>query len=149
MRRIEDPRLLKGAGRYTDDLTAILLGEPETLSADDRAALAAMQVAVLETSADRVRVEGDRILCFADATGKAHSFDTVYSAMGTVPRNGLARQLGAALNDTGCMVVDEHGRTSAPGVWAAGDVVRGLNQINVAMGEAAIAATDIHNHLRR
>jgi NADPH-dependent glutamate synthase beta subunit-like oxidoreductase len=34
-------------------------------------------------------------------------------------------------------------RTSEPDVWAAGDVVRGLNQISVAIGEAAIAATAI------
>ena len=42
--------------------------------------------------------------------------------------------------------MDEHNRTTVPGLYAAGDVVRGLNQIVVAMGHAAVAATDIHNH---
>ena len=39
--------------------------------------------------------------------------------------------------------------TGVPGLYAAGDVVRGLNQIAVATAEAAVAATDIHNRLRQ
>ena len=36
-------------------------------------------------------------------------------------------------------------RTSDPRVYAAGDVVPGLNQIAVAMGQGEIPAVDIHN----
>jgi thioredoxin reductase (NADPH) len=32
-----------------------------------------------------------------------------------------------------------------PGLFAAGDIVKGLDQIVVGMGHAAIAATRIHN----
>jgi thioredoxin reductase (NADPH) len=35
-----------------------------------------------------------------------------------------------------------------PRLYAAGDVVRGLNQFVVAAAESAIAATDIHKKLR-
>jgi thioredoxin reductase (NADPH) len=35
-----------------------------------------------------------------------------------------------------------------PGLFAAGDVVSGLNQISIAMGQAAVATTAIHNRLR-
>ena len=38
-------------------------------------------------------------------------------------------------------------RTSVPGLYAAGDVTLELHQISVATGQAAIAATDIHNSL--
>ena len=34
-----------------------------------------------------------------------------------------------------------------PGLYAIGDVVRGLNQISVAADHAAVAATRIHNSL--
>jgi thioredoxin reductase len=44
-------------------------------------------------------------------------------------------------------VVAKHQETSVSGLYAAGDLVRGLNQISVASGEAAIAATAIHNRL--
>jgi thioredoxin reductase (NADPH) len=43
--------------------------------------------------------------------------------------------------------VDAHQRTSIPRIYAAGDVVHELSQISVAIGHAAIAATDIHNGL--
>ena len=48
----------------------------------------------------------------------------------------------------GCLLVDAHQRTTVAGVYAAGDVVLSLDQISVAMGQAAIAATAIHNDLR-
>lgn len=51
------------------------------------------------------------------------------------------------MNDTGCLSVDEHQRTSVEGLYAAGDVVRGLDQITVAQAEGAIAATAVHNYL--
>ena len=44
--------------------------------------------------------------------------------------------------------MDAHQATSVAGLYAAGDVVRGLNQIAVAGAEAAVAATAIHNALR-
>ena len=45
----------------------------------------------------------------------------------------------------GQLVVDDHLQTTVPGLYAAGDVAAGLNQIAVAYGHAAIAATAIHN----
>ena len=45
------------------------------------------------------------------------------------------------------VVVDRHQQTSVSGLYAAGDVVAALNQLSVATGHAAIAATAIHNSL--
>lgn len=133
---------------YTDKLTVILLGETDTLSAEERARLAAMDIEICETSAAGVRIEDDRVLAFDDADGRRRTFDTVYSAMGTIPQGRLAAELGAMVDPGGCLEVNDHQETSVRGLFAAGDLVRGLNQINVAMGEAAIAATAIHNRLR-
>ena len=44
-------------------------------------------------------------------------------------------------------MIDEHQRTTIPGLYAAGDVVKGLDQISHAMGEAGVAATTIRNDL--
>jgi thioredoxin reductase (NADPH) len=38
-------------------------------------------------------------------------------------------------------------RTDVPGLYAAGDVVFGLDQISHAMGEGGVAATSIRNDL--
>ena len=68
--------------------------------------------------------------------------------MGSDAHADLVRPLGTRLDANGYIVTDHHQRSSTDGLFAAGDVVRGLNQISVAIGEAAIAATTIHNGLR-
>lgn len=76
------------------------------------------------------------------------NFDVVYLALGCSPQHDLARSLLARCDEHGALKVNEHQETSVPGLYAAGDVVRGLNQVIVAAAKSAIAATDIHNTLR-
>jgi thioredoxin reductase (NADPH) len=79
--------------------------------------------------------------------GRKLAFDVLYPALGLTHASQLATALGARAQDDGQLEVDAHFQTSVPGLYAAGDVALGLNQINVAAGQAAIAATDIHNRL--
>ena len=75
-------------------------------------------------------------------------FDVVYLALGCSPQHSLARSLNAQCDEHGALVVNSHQETSICRLYAAGDVVRGLNQVAVAAAEGAIAAVDIHNKLR-
>ena len=75
------------------------------------------------------------------------AFVTLYPALGSTIRSELAVAAGARASDDGCLEVDAHQRTSVPGLFAAGDVVKGLDQISHAMGEAGVAATAIRNAL--
>ena len=131
---------------YSDRVTLIHIGDPDALT--EREALVRLGVELVETPIEKVHLEGDRVtaLCWGGAN---RSFDLVYSALGTSPNAELAQALGARLADDGRLEVDLHQKTSVPGLYAAGDVVRGLNQIAVATAEAAVAATDIHNSLRQ
>jgi thioredoxin reductase (NADPH) len=133
---------------YTDALTLIHVGPPDALPADQRGALARAGVTVIEAPIDSVELQPERprALCFS-GTGR-REFDALYSALGVTPRTGLALAAGARHDDEGRLVVDDHQQTSIPGLYAAGDMVRGLNQITTAQGEAAIAATAMHNRLR-
>ena len=133
---------------YTDALTLIHVGPPDALPADQRGALARAGVIVIEAPIDSVELQPERprALCFS-GTGR-REFDALYSALGVTPRTGLALAAGARHDDEGRLVVDDHQQTSIPGLYAAGDMVRGLNQITTAQGEAAIAATAMHNRLR-
>ncbi|UGQ48665.1 NAD(P)/FAD-dependent oxidoreductase [Massilia endophytica] len=81
--------------------------------------------------------------------GEEHCFDVLYPMLGETARSELAAALGAETGECAKLVVDGHQRTSVPGLYAVGDVVLGLNQIAVATGHAAIAATAIHNALPR
>ena len=93
-----------------------------------------------------LRIRDDRLI-LASAGGE-RSFDVVYLALGCSAQNELARSLGALCDEHGALQVNAHQETTVPGLYAAGDVVRGLNQIVVAAAESAIATTDIHNKLR-
>jgi thioredoxin reductase (NADPH) len=64
--------------------------------------------------------------------------------MGATVRSKLARRLGAKANEAGCLIVDKEMRTNVPCGWRRHTR---LDQISVATGQAAIAATHIHNTL--
>lgn len=73
--------------------------------------------------------------------------DSLYSALGMQVRSGLVVPLGAGLDELGYVLSDERQQTAVPGLFVAGDVSRGLNQISVAIGEAAVAASAAHRWL--
>jgi thioredoxin reductase (NADPH) len=129
-------------------LSVTLLTDGPALSEALRARLAAQDVAIAAFMPGSLRLVGDAIWA-ADSQGKdLPAFDVAYGALGVDPQTQLLVKLGVRLDAGGCVGVDAHQRTSVPGLYAAGDVVRGLDQISVAVGEAAIAATAIHNDLR-
>ena len=82
------------------------------------------------------------------AEGDAAQVDTLYPALGSRPNIALMAQLGLRTNPERCIVTDAHQRLGLRGLYAAGDVVAALDQISVATGHGAIAATTIHNDLR-
>lgn len=133
---------------YSDDVTFIHVGPPGSLPAAMRRTLTEAGVEIVESVIQHVVIEKHRITAFDFGAGKPRPFDVIYSAMGVTPRSRLAVEAGCRLDDGGRLVVGDHQETSVPGLYAAGDVVRGLNQISTACGEAAIAATDVHNRLR-
>jgi len=132
---------------YSDQVTFIHVGSAP-LPPETRAKLGKAGVEVIDGAIQGVVIEKRRITAFDFGAREPRRFDVVYSALGVTPRNQLAVRAGAKLDESGRLVVGEHQETSVPGLYAAGDVVRGLNQISVAEGEGAIAATDVHNRLR-
>lgn len=86
-------------------------------------------------------------LTLRDSEDAPHPFDVLYAALGCHPLAELACTLGAGVDTTGNLVTDAHGMTDVAGLYAAGDVTGGLDQISGAWGQAAIAATALHNSL--
>lgn len=86
----------------------------------------------------------------AQVTGtddQSHRYDTLYPVLGSDAQSALALSLGAAHDDNDELDVDDRMQTTVDGLYAIGDVVSALNQISVAVGHAAIAATAAHNRL--
>ena len=132
----------------TYSVSVSLLSDGRSLSPETRLTLTREGVALAAIQPESLRFERDAIWA-ADPAGAALApFDVAYSALGNEPQTQLLATLGVTLDAGGCIGVDAHQQTSISGLYAAGDAVRGLDQLSVAAGEAAIAATAVHNSLR-
>jgi thioredoxin reductase (NADPH) len=132
---------------FTADLTLVAPEGEHELSSEDRASLMEAGVTILDGPVRAIEPEADSIAVIVE--GQRHSFASLYPALGSDTHTMLAEQLGARLNEDGCIGVDAHQRTSVPGLYAAGDVVIGLDQISHAMGDGGVAATTIRNDLAK
>ncbi|MGY0633853.1 NAD(P)/FAD-dependent oxidoreductase [Luteimonas sp. A478] len=140
-------RTLPGHARFLRGYARRVVLLPEDGELDPKSA-AEMQELGVEVFAPggRLAYDGSRCIWHA-ADGTATAFDTVYPYLGYEGRNALVADWGLQAGEEGELQVDSHQQTSRPGLYAIGDVVSGLNQIAVAVGQAAVAATHAHNAL--
>jgi thioredoxin reductase (NADPH) len=131
---------------YTADITLIAPDKAHMLSADDRARLQEYGVPTVDGPCHAVAAHDNCIV--VDTAEGHHAFDSIYPALGSDTRTELATQIGCELRDDN-IKVDSHQRTTVAGVYAAGDVTLGLDQISHAMGEGGVAATTIRNDLAK
>ena len=131
---------------YTSDITVLTLGQ--ILASAEQKKLKEAGTRIIEEPISAIYVEGEKIAALRIGSNKEYQFDSIYSALGCRVRSELAKTLAAQYDEIEALTVDRHQRTSVAGLYAAGDVVQGLNQICVATGQAAIAAMDIHNCLK-
>lgn len=131
---------------FATDVTLFSVTDPIELSDEDHARL----------DNGRVRAVGNPVTGISLNAGQMtlslqgeppQEFDVVYAALGTRVNSGIVRDLGVECAPNGELIVNSHQQTTVDNLYAAGDIVKGLNQITVAMGHAAIAATAIHNRL--
>lgn len=75
--------------------------------------------------------------------------DSVIMALGTSPNPLIARTTaGLETNRRGCIVADEDGITTRPGVFAGGDAVTGAATVILAMGAGRKAAAAIDRYVK-
>ncbi|MFD3991345.1 NAD(P)/FAD-dependent oxidoreductase [Streptomyces sp. NPDC058583] len=96
-------------------------------------------------------VEDDRLTGVRLADGRTVARSVVFAAATRLAaRDGVLRQLGAELRETPFgefVVVDEVGRTSVPGVWAAGNVTGPQEQVVNAVSRGYRAAAALNSEL--
>lgn len=136
---------------YTARLTLLAQHDGAGLDDQDRRTLEDAGIALVTEPVISFKESDDGLrIRVAFAGGGESEFDTLYPMTGCSVQGQLATDLGAErCEPTGDLQVDEHQCTSVPGLYAVGDVVNAINQISVAIGHAAIAATAIHNVLPR
>lgn len=133
--------------QYSPDITLMPLSHPE-LSSEQAREMAGAGIAVKSGALVALEPQEDRMDVRLEGVDGPLSFDVVYPALGCRPRAELAAGLGIPLMKEGCVPYGAVKDSGVPGFYAAGDVVEGLDQISVAMGHGALAATRAHNWLR-
>jgi len=133
---------------FVREATLLVPRGDDTIGLEDRQGLERCGIHVVESPVAEIYMTADHRAGVRTADGQELVFDTLYPSLGCRPRVEMAHALGAKANEEGNLIVDAHQQTSVPGLYAAGDAVAALHQISVATGQAAIAATSIHNALR-
>ncbi|MEU5847943.1 NAD(P)/FAD-dependent oxidoreductase [Saccharopolyspora shandongensis] len=118
-----------------------------TLDAEERERLIARGIRIADGDVVRVVVDGDRLSGVELADGQVIPRSAVFVGPRFVPHDDLLTALGCEVGENGWVVTDAMGRTSVPGVWAAGNVVAEGAQVINAAGAGSLAAVGLNHYL--
>ncbi|MGH3074035.1 MAG: NAD(P)/FAD-dependent oxidoreductase [Gaiellales bacterium] len=132
--------------QWSDDV--VFFVHTYDLTETERVALEARGIDVVSGAVARLVVEADRLTGVELADGRVVARTAVFIRPGNVPHaDGLLAGLGCQVDDHGFVTVDATGRTSTPGVWAAGNVVDPRAQVITSAGAGSAAAIAINADL--
>ena len=134
--------------RFSQHITLVprLFSELED---DERDQLERAGITVIERRIARYAPTSDAMVVYLEGQDQPLSFDLMVPGLGVTPRSELAEQLGVQINHKGCCHEAALFDSEVAGLWVAGDVLEGLDQVSAAIGHGAIAATNAHNWLRQ
>lgn len=125
----------------------VFFADAVTLSDEDRERLTARAIGVVEGPVREVVVKDDALSGVALEDGRVVPRDVVFVPPRFVPNNDPFAELGCEIDDSGWVVTDAVGKTTAAGVWAAGNVRNPRAQVITAAGEGSAAAIAINASL--
>lgn len=131
--------------QWTDDL--LLFVPAGSLTETQRQTLAVRGVGIVEAGVDRVLVDDHHLTGVKLADGEVIRRDALFVPPRFVPNDTLLAALGCDFTGDGWVVTSSDGRTSVPGVWAAGNVADPRAQVITAAGEGSAAAISINASL--
>jgi thioredoxin reductase len=121
------------------------------LGEHDRAGLDARRITVETRRIAAIESSAASIVAVRLADGTSVPTDSVFVRPRAIPADELLHQLGAdsirGVDDHDWVVVDATGRTSVPGLWAAGNVVNPAATVPVSAAAGAGAGTAINADL--
>jgi thioredoxin reductase len=131
--------------QWTDDL--MYFTPPGLLSDVERTELAARAIGVVEGTVDGLVIDEDRLCGVRMDDGRVVPRDALFVPPRFVPNSHLLVGLGCDVDPEGWAATDSTGRTSVPGVWAAGNVVDPRAQLISAAGAGSAAAIALNADL--
>jgi thioredoxin reductase len=139
---VEHAHLLRG---WSDDV--VFFPHTQPVSPDERAALDARGIVAMDGVVAELVVTDDRLRAVLLDDGQVIQRDAVFIRPAVrAHADGLAATLGCELAG-GLVRTDAEGRTSVPGVWAAGNATNPRAQVITAASEGSAAAIAINTEL--
>lgn len=124
---------------WSDDLIIFTDG-PTELSEDDRKRLNRHRISIRQERVERIEGDGELISGVVLDNGETVPRKALFLKPPQKFRSDLAEQLGCELAEAGCVAASDGGRTNVPGVFVAGDIAPGPQQvISAAAGGSATA----------
>jgi thioredoxin reductase len=140
---VEHAQLLR---QWSDDV--ILFTHASAVAAGERTTLAARGIAVVDGRVERLVVSDDRLRAVQLADGRTMPRDALFVRPALrAHADGPATALGCELLPGGLVRAGADGRTSVPGVWAAGNAANPRAQVITAAGEGSAVAIAINTEL--
>lgn len=104
-----------------------------------------------------LKVSGNKKVEFIEIDKKYNGsnkikLDGLFIEVGSIPAINFVRKIGIETDKNSCIIIDQDGATNIDGVYAAGDITGGsnnLHQIVTAVSEGAIAVTSVYGGLKR
>ncbi|MGR6923487.1 NAD(P)/FAD-dependent oxidoreductase [[Actinomadura] parvosata] len=131
--------------QWSDDV--LFVRHTLDLTPEDRNRLECHGLRVIDGTIDRLAVEDGRLRGIELTDGRTLPRAAAFLFPRMVPQDELLTGLGCAKDDGGWVVTDRTGRTSVPGVWAAGNVIDPRAQVVTAAGMGSAAAFAINGDL--
>jgi thioredoxin reductase len=125
----------------------VVFPHADELTEEAREQLAARDIHVVEGRLTRLDVNDDQLTGVVLDDGRVIARSAVFVRPQLVPKTDLLRALGCDLDPGGVVITDSVGRTSLPGVWAAGNASNPRAQVITAAGEGSAAAISINADL--
>jgi thioredoxin reductase len=142
---VEHAQLIR---QWSDDV--IFFAHTYDLPEAEREQMEARGIRVVTREIQRLVVEDDRLRGVVLDDGQVVERAALFVRPDIRPRTaGLLEHLECEVDDLGFVRVADAGKTSAPGVWAAGNVANPRAQVVTAAGEGSAAAISINADLVR
>jgi thioredoxin reductase len=130
----------------TKDLTLFTNGK-STLSIEQKEKLQQRNIAVVETEIAAFDHDHGKLKQVLLKDGTSIPLKAMYAKIPFVQHCDIPVQLGCALNDHGYLSVDMLGRTTVPGVYAAGDNTAMMRAVSLAVAGGGMAGAALNKEL--
>jgi thioredoxin reductase len=132
--------------QWSTDLRLFTNG-PSELTAEQTAHLAARNVRIIETSITEIEHRAGQLQHLCLSNGERIPLTALFARVPFTLSGGFHDQLGCELTEQGLIRVDDFGRTTVPGVSAAGDNSNMMRQVSTASANGSKAGALLNRDL--